>query len=63
MRVTRLREADLVLWRAIRWVSSRRIERDFSGWPMRLLGSAEEAEDVVQDAFLRWAGADRSAIN
>jgi len=32
------------------------------GLAYRLLGSAEEAEDVVQDAFLRWAGADRSAI-
>ncbi|WP_175439180.1 RNA polymerase sigma-70 factor [Streptomyces vilmorinianum] len=28
----------------------------------RLLGSAEEAEDAVQDAYLRWSGADRAAI-
>lgn len=28
----------------------------------RLLGSATDAEDVVQDAFLRWADADRAAI-
>jgi RNA polymerase sigma-70 factor (ECF subfamily) len=28
----------------------------------RLLGSAEEAEDVVQDAFLRWSGVDREAV-
>ncbi|MGI8720893.1 MAG: sigma factor [Geodermatophilaceae bacterium] len=32
------------------------------GLAYRLLGSAEEAEDVVQDAFLRWDAADRSAI-
>lgn len=28
----------------------------------RLLGSAEEAEDAVQDAFLRWQAADRTHI-
>ncbi|GAA3225294.1 RNA polymerase sigma-70 factor [Actinocorallia longicatena] len=28
----------------------------------RMLGSAVEAEDVVQEAFLRWEGADRRAI-
>jgi RNA polymerase sigma-70 factor (TIGR02957 family) len=28
----------------------------------RLLGSASEAEDAVQDAFLRWHGADREAL-
>jgi RNA polymerase sigma-70 factor (ECF subfamily) len=28
----------------------------------RMLGSVAEAEDVVQDAFLRWAGVDRGAI-
>lgn len=32
------------------------------GLAYRLLGCAEEAEDVVQDAFLRWAGADQGAI-
>jgi RNA polymerase sigma-70 factor (TIGR02957 family) len=32
------------------------------GLAYRLLGSATEAEDAVQDAYLRWAGADRSAI-
>ncbi|WP_158882529.1 RNA polymerase sigma-70 factor [Amycolatopsis anabasis] len=32
------------------------------GLAYRLLGSAEEAEDAVQDAFLRWNGADRAAI-
>lgn len=28
----------------------------------RMLGSVAEAEDVVQDAFLRWLGTDRSAV-
>src|SRR5882724_7341860 len=28
----------------------------------RLLGSAAEAEDIVQDAWLRWQGTDRSAV-
>ncbi|MFF0067219.1 RNA polymerase sigma-70 factor [Streptomyces sp. NPDC005279] len=32
------------------------------GLAYRLLGSAEEAEDAVQDAYLRWSGADRGAI-
>ncbi|SEG30274.1 RNA polymerase, sigma subunit, ECF family [Actinacidiphila yanglinensis] len=32
------------------------------GLAYRLLGSAEEAEDAVQDAYLRWNGADRAAI-
>ncbi|MGW0118140.1 RNA polymerase sigma-70 factor [Streptomyces sp. NPDC003327] len=32
------------------------------GLAYRLLGSAEEAEDAVQDAYLRWSGADRRAI-
>jgi len=29
----------------------------------RMLGSVAEAEDVVQDAFLRWNGTDRSSID
>lgn len=33
------------------------------GLAYRLLGSAEEAEDVVQDAFLRWHRADDAAID
>ncbi|GAA3073501.1 RNA polymerase sigma factor SigJ [Streptomyces roseofulvus] len=32
------------------------------GLAYRMLGSAAEAEDVVQDAYLRWSGADRGAL-
>ncbi|WP_020671664.1 RNA polymerase sigma-70 factor [Amycolatopsis nigrescens] len=32
------------------------------GLAYRLIGSAEEAEDVVQDAFLRWNGVDQHEI-
>ncbi|WP_431949956.1 RNA polymerase sigma-70 factor [Actinacidiphila sp. bgisy167] len=32
------------------------------GIAYRMLGSAAEAEDVVQDVWLRWQGADRSAV-
>lgn len=32
------------------------------GLAYRMLGSAAEAEDIVQDAWLRWQGADRSAV-
>ena len=28
----------------------------------RMLGSVADAEDVVQDAFLRWMATDRSAV-
>ena len=31
-----------------------------TGVAYRILGSAADAEDVVQDAWLRWSGADRS---
>jgi RNA polymerase sigma-70 factor (ECF subfamily) len=36
--------------------------RRLFGLAYRLLGSASDAEDVVQDAFLRWDAADRDAI-
>jgi RNA polymerase sigma-70 factor (ECF subfamily) len=32
------------------------------GLAYRMLGSASEAEDVVQDAYLRWSGADQAAV-
>ena len=32
------------------------------GLAYRMLGSRAEAEDVVQDAYLRWHAADRAAI-
>ncbi|WP_344681735.1 RNA polymerase sigma-70 factor [Saccharopolyspora taberi] len=32
------------------------------GLAYRMLGSAEDAEDIVQDAFLKWRDADRAAI-
>lgn len=32
------------------------------GVAYRMLGSLAEAEDIVQDAFLRWSGADRSDV-
>ena len=32
------------------------------GLAYRVLGSRTDAEDVVQDCFLKWYGADRSAI-
>ncbi|MFB9679760.1 RNA polymerase sigma-70 factor [Streptosporangium vulgare] len=32
------------------------------GLAYRMLGSAAEAEDVVQDAYLRWSGAEREGI-
>lgn len=36
--------------------------RRLTGLAYRMLGSLAEAEDVVQDAFLRWHGADRAAV-
>ncbi len=36
--------------------------RSLMGLAYRMLGSRAEAEDVVQDAYLRWHAADRSAI-
>src|SRR5262245_1109570 len=32
------------------------------GIAYRILGSVDEAEDVVQDAWLRWQGTDRSVV-
>jgi RNA polymerase sigma-70 factor (ECF subfamily) len=39
-----------------------RHRRFLAGLAYRMLGSVTEAEDVVQDAFLRWRDVDRSAI-
>ncbi len=36
--------------------------RALTGLAYRMLGSRAEAEDVVQDAYLRWRAADRSTI-
>ena len=36
--------------------------RALTGLAYRMLGSRAEAEDVVQDAYLRWHLADRDAI-
>jgi RNA polymerase sigma-70 factor, ECF subfamily len=36
--------------------------RFLAGLAYRMLGSVAEAEDVVQDAFLRWSDVDRAAI-
>jgi len=33
------------------------------GLAYRLLGSASDAEDILQDAFLRWAATDRASIS
>lgn len=37
--------------------------RRLSAIAYRMLGSVAEAEDVVQDAFLRWHGADREVVD
>jgi RNA polymerase sigma-70 factor (ECF subfamily) len=37
--------------------------RALTGLAYRMLGSRAEAEDVVQDAYLRWHAADRAAVN
>jgi RNA polymerase sigma-70 factor (ECF subfamily) len=38
------------------------VRRRLFGIAYRMLGSAAEAEDIVQEAWLRWQGADRSAV-
>lgn len=37
--------------------------RHLTGLAYRMLGTLSEAEDVVQDAYLRWHGADRGAVD
>jgi RNA polymerase sigma-70 factor, ECF subfamily len=37
--------------------------RALTGLAYRMLGSRAEAEDVVQDAYLRWHASDRAAID
>jgi RNA polymerase sigma-70 factor (ECF subfamily) len=39
-----------------------RVRPRLFGIAYRMLGSAAEAEDIVQDAWLRWQGTDRSAV-
>jgi DNA-directed RNA polymerase specialized sigma24 family protein len=36
--------------------------RRLLGLAYRLLGTASDAEDVVQDAYLRWSGADLESV-
>lgn len=40
-----------------------RVRRRLLGIACRLLGSAAEAEDIVQDVWLRWQVTDRSAVH
>lgn len=35
---------------------------DCSGWACRILGSRADAEDAVQDCFIKWGEADRTRI-
>ena len=37
--------------------------RHLLGLAYRMLGSVADAEDVVQDAFIRWLGADRASVH
>jgi RNA polymerase sigma-70 factor (ECF subfamily) len=39
-----------------------RYRKELLGLAYRMLGSLAEAEDIVQDAWMRWQGADRSAV-
>ena len=46
-----------------RHISLFKARRTFlTGLAYRILGSVAEAEDAVQDTFLKWSQADRSAI-
>jgi RNA polymerase sigma-70 factor (ECF subfamily) len=47
-------EADTAKFQAVR--------RRLFGIGYRVLGSADQAEDVVQDAWIRWQGVDRSKV-
>src|SRR5262249_36301454 len=38
------------------------LRRNLTGLAYRMLGSLAEAEDVVQEAYLRWHAADRTAV-
>ncbi|HEU0182881.1 MAG TPA: sigma factor, partial [Agromyces mariniharenae] len=38
------------------------VRRRLFGIAYRMLGSASEAEDIVQEAWLRWQGTDRSVV-
>ena len=51
---TQVPETDTAKFQAVR--------RRLFGIGYRVLGSADEAEDVVQDAWIRWQGADRSKV-
>jgi RNA polymerase sigma-70 factor (TIGR02957 family) len=58
-----IREGSPAVTVSRQWVDEFEAERRrLFGLAYRLLGSASEAEDVVQDAFLRWNATDRGSI-
>ena len=58
-----IREGSPAVTVSTRWVDEFEAERRrLFGLAYRLLGSASEAEDAVQDAFLRWNATDRGSI-